>query len=111
MPCIIDTNGRSYSNWRFIEKDGTGFSVPVSGPIEVNSPLAAVRAAESGLGVSGVPEFIARPKIAAGTLVSLFEEYLPNDRGIYAIYPHRRYLPTKVRTLVDFLHAWFRKNA
>jgi DNA-binding transcriptional LysR family regulator len=110
VPCIIDTNGRSYSNWRFIEKDGSGFSVPVAGPIEVNSPLASVRAAESGLGVSGVPEFIARPKIAAGTLVSLLEDYLPKDRGIYAIYPHRRYLPAKVRTLVDFLHAWFRKN-
>ncbi|KQV35031.1 MULTISPECIES: LysR family transcriptional regulator [unclassified Rhizobium] len=111
IACVIDTNGRSYSNWRFVEKDGTGFSVPVSGPIEVNSPLAAVRAAESGVGVASVPEFIARPKIAAGTLVSLFEEYLPNDRGIYAIYPHRRYLPTKVRTLVDFLTAWFRKNS
>ena len=49
-PCIIDTNGRSYSNWRFVEPDGTPFSVPVSGPIEVNSPLAAVRAAESGIG-------------------------------------------------------------
>ncbi|OJG01396.1 LysR family transcriptional regulator [Pararhizobium antarcticum] len=111
VPCVIDTNGRSYSNWRFIEKDGTGFSVPVTGPMEVNSPLASIRAAESGLGVSAVPEFIARPKIASGVLVSLLEDYLPRDRGIYAIYPHRRYLPAKVRTLVDFLHAWFRKNA
>jgi DNA-binding transcriptional LysR family regulator len=109
--CIIDTNGRSYSNWRFVEKDGSGFSVPVGGPIEVNSPLAAVRAAVSGLGISAVPDFIARPKIAAGTLVPILEDYLTTDRGIYAIYPHRRYLPTKVRTLVDFLHAWFRRNA
>lgn len=110
-PCIIDTNGRSYSNWRFIENDGTPFSVPVGGPLEVNSPLAALRAAESGSGISGLPDFVARNKIASGALVSMFEDYLPKDRGIYAIYPHRRYLPTKVRTLVDFLHAWFRKHA
>ncbi|HTO31476.1 MAG TPA: LysR family transcriptional regulator [Pararhizobium sp.] len=109
--CIIDTNGRSYSNWRFVEADGTGFSVPVGGPMEVNSPLAAIRAAESGIGISGVPEFIARPKIASGALISILEDFLPKDRGIYAIYPHRRYLPTKVRTLVDFLHNWFRKNS
>ena len=109
--CIIDTNGRSYSNWRFTEPDGTGFSVPVGGPIEVNSPLAAVRAAESGMGIASVPDFIARPKVTAGTLVSMFEDYIPKDRGMYAIYPHRRYLPTKVRTFVDFLHQWFRKNA
>ena len=94
-----------------MEPDGTGFSVPVGGPIEVNSPLAAVRAAESGMGIASVPDFIARPKVTAGTLVSMFEDYIPKDRGIYAIYPHRRYLPTKVRTFVDFLHQWFRKNA
>jgi len=106
--CILDTNGRSYSNWRFIEADGSPFTVPVSGPIEVNSPLASVRAAVAGLGVAPVPDFIARPKIASGELVPLFEEFLPKDRGIYAIYPHRRYLPAKVRTFVDFLHGWFR---
>ncbi|OCP15192.1 LysR family transcriptional regulator [Ensifer sp. LC163] len=109
LPCILDTNGRSYSNWRFIEPDGSAFTVPVSGPIEVNSPLASVRAAVSGIGVALVPDFIARPKVATGELVTLFDDFLPRDRGIYAIYPHRRYLPAKVRTLVDYLHAWFRK--
>ncbi|AHK42465.1 MULTISPECIES: LysR family transcriptional regulator [Ensifer] len=109
IPCILDTNGKSYSNWRFIEPDGSSFTVPVSGPIEVNSPLASVRAAVSGIGVALVPDFIARPKVATGELVTLFDDFLPRDRGIYAIYPHRRYLPAKVRTLVDYLHAWFRK--
>ncbi|MDP9631373.1 UNVERIFIED_ORG: DNA-binding transcriptional LysR family regulator [Ensifer adhaerens] len=109
IPCILDTNGKSYSNWRFVEPDGSSFTVPVSGPIEVNSPLASVRAAVSGIGVALVPDFIARPKVATGELVTLFDDFLPRDRGIYAIYPHRRYLPAKVRTLVDYLHAWFRK--
>ncbi|MDO9415252.1 LysR family transcriptional regulator [Pararhizobium sp.] len=110
LPCVIDTNGRSYSSWRFVEKDGTGFSVPVGGPIEVNSPLAAVRAAASGIGVAGIPEFIARPRIAAGDIVTVLDDYLPQDRGIYAIYPHRRYLPAKVRAMVDFMHQWFRNQ-
>lgn len=109
VPCILDTNGRSYSNWRFVEPDGSPFTVPVSGPIEVNSPLAAAPAAVSGIGVAILPDFIARPRINSGELVTLFEDFLPKDRGIYAIYPHRRYLPAKVRTFVDFLHGWFRK--
>jgi DNA-binding transcriptional LysR family regulator len=110
LPCILDTNGRSYSSWRFVEKDGSPFTVPVSGQIEVNSPLAAARAAVSGIGVAVLPDFIARPKIASGELVTFFDDFLPKDRGIYAIYPHRRYLPTKVRTFVDFLHSWFRST-
>ncbi|WQO65235.1 LysR family transcriptional regulator [Sinorhizobium medicae] len=110
LPCILDTNGRSYSNWRFVEKDGSPFTVSVSGQIEVNSPLGAARAAVTGIGVAVLPDFIARPKIASGELVTLFDDFLPKDRGIYAIYPHRRYLPTKVRTFVDFLHNWFRST-
>ena len=29
--------------------------------------------------------------------------------GIFAVYPHRRYLPAKVRVFVDFLVQWFKK--
>ena len=111
LPCIIDTNGKSYNNWRFVDGKGGGFSVPVSGHIEVNSPTAALRAAASGLGIAQVPAFIARQPLEEGTLVSLLEDFLPTDRGIYAIYPHRRYLPAKVRAFVDFLFSWFRRNA
>ncbi len=111
LPCVIDTNGKSHSNWRFVDAKGTGFSVPVTGQIEVNSPSSALRAAASGLGIAQVPEFIARAGLQDGKIVSILDDYLPSDRGIYAIYPHRRYLPAKVRTFVDFLHAWFKKNA
>lgn len=110
VPFIIDTNTRSHNNIRFIERDGTAFSVPVTGPIEVNSPLATLRAARAGLGVAAVPDFVARSVIESGEMLSLFDEYLPADRGIYAVYPHRRYLPAKVRTFVDFLSNWFRKR-
>ncbi|MEP4562839.1 MAG: LysR family transcriptional regulator, partial [Nitratireductor sp.] len=33
---------------------------------------------------------------------------MPTDAGIFAVYPHRRYLPAKVRVFVDFLVQWFR---
>ncbi|CAN7381350.1 LysR family transcriptional regulator [Rhizobium sp. LjRoot30] len=110
VPFIIDTNTRSHNNIRFVERDGSAFSVPVTGPIEVNSPLATLRAARAGLGVAAVPDFVARSVIESGEMLSLFDEYLPADRGIYAVYPHRRYLPAKVRTFVDFLSNWFRKR-
>jgi DNA-binding transcriptional LysR family regulator len=108
-PFIIDTNSRSHNNIRFFEPDGSGFSVPVNGPMEVNSPQATLRAARASLGIAIVPDFIAKPFIQSGELVTLFDDYVSKDRGIYAVYPHRRYLPAKVRTMVDFLHNWFRK--
>lgn len=110
VPCILDTNGRFLSNWRFRRPDGTPFSVNVNARMEVNSPLAAMRAALADLGVSILPDFVAKEKLASGELVSLFEDHLTDDRGIYAIYPHRRYLPAKVRAFVDHQTAWFKKN-
>jgi len=108
---LIDTNSRSHNSLRFIDTDGGTLTVNVSGPLEVNSPQATLRAARAGLGVAMIPDFIARPHIASGELVSLFDDFIAKDRGIYAVYPHRRYLPAKVRAFVDYLHAWFKRNA
>jgi DNA-binding transcriptional LysR family regulator len=107
-PCVIDTNGRSLSNWPFVGDNGQMFTVSVTGRIEVNSPMAARAAAVSGLGWATLPDFIAEPDIKAGRLVPMLDETLPKGGGIFAVYPHRRYLPAKVRVLVDFLVHWFK---
>jgi Transcriptional regulator len=109
-PCVIDTNGRWLSNWPFLNESGDITSVSVSGRIEVNSPMAARAAAVSGLGWAVLPDFIAAPDLAAGRLVSALDDWIPKGGGIFAVYPHRRYLPAKVRVLVDFLVQWFRQN-
>ena len=110
VPFIVDTNNRSQNSLRFFNPDSTSFNVPISGPIEINSPHATLRAALAGLGVALIPDFVARKAIEGGDLLTLFNDYVPTDRGIYAVYPHRRYLPAKVRIFVDYLHNWFRRN-
>ncbi|WP_337268222.1 LysR family transcriptional regulator [Oryzifoliimicrobium ureilyticus] len=110
VPVIIDTNMRNQSSIRFMDNDGSLFSVNIAGPLEVNSPHATLRAALAGIGVALIPDFIARKSIERGELVTLFNEYVQTGRGIYAIYPHRRYLPAKVRVFVDYLHNWFKRN-
>jgi DNA-binding transcriptional LysR family regulator len=109
VPCIIDTNGRWLSNWPFVGDNSDLVSVSVSGPIEVNSPLAARAAAVAGLGFTILPDFIAAPEIEAGRLVTVLDDRIPRGGGIFAVYPHRRYLPAKVRVFVDFLVQWFKK--
>jgi DNA-binding transcriptional LysR family regulator len=110
VPFIVDTNNRSQNSLRFYNPDSSSFNVAVNGPIEVNSPHATLRAALAGIGAAMVPDFIGRKDIDSGALLTLFNDYIPTDRGIYAVYPHRRYLPAKVRIFVDYLHNWFRKQ-
>lgn len=110
LPCVIDTNGRWLANWPFKGEGGDMVTVSVSGPLEVNSPLAARMAAISGLGFAILPDFICEDEIQSGELVSVLEPFLPSGGGIFAVYPHRRYQPAKVRVLMDFLGAWFKKR-
>ncbi|SFJ64381.1 LysR family transcriptional regulator [Aerobium aerolatum] len=110
MPCIIDSNGRWLSNWPFMRQNGEMFSVSVSGPLEANSPLTARAAAIAGLGFAPLPDFIAEPALESGELVRVLEDWVPRGGGIYAVYPHRRYLPAKIRVFVDFLVQWFKER-
>jgi len=110
LPCIIDSNARWLSSWPFRNEQGEAFTVPVSGPVEVNSPMAVRAATLAGLGFAIIPDFIVTEDIAAGRLFCMLDEYLPEGGGIYAVYPHRRYLPAKIRVFVDFIAKWFKQR-
>ncbi len=66
-------------------------TVPVSGPIEINSPVATKNAALRALGFCMLPAFIAEDEIEQGKLITCLDEFIVRDGGIYAVYPHRRY--------------------
>ena len=36
-------------------------------------------------------------------MVTLLEDFTPPDLGIYALLPSNRYMPHRVRALIDFL--------
>jgi len=111
LPCIVDTNMMRRSNWCFLDDDNQEFSVPVRGTIEVNSPEVARRAALAGIGVALLPEFSVEKELEDGSLISLLEDRIPSGGGIYAVYPHRRHVPGKVRVFVDFLTDWFKQKS
>jgi len=106
----VDSNARWLSSWQFRSEKGEAFSVSVSGPIEVNSPMAVRAATLAGLGFAIIPDFIVTEDIAAGRLFCMLDEYLPEGGGIFAVYPHRRYLPAKIRVFVDFIAKWFKQR-
>jgi DNA-binding transcriptional LysR family regulator len=111
MPAVIDSNAKILYNWTFRDP-ATGDPIPisVSGRFSANSPYTVRAATLAGLGIAMLPEFVARPEIEVGRLVSVLDEYVPKDAGIYAVFPHRRHLPARTRVFVDFLATWFRKN-
>jgi len=104
--CLAYAYRRTGAEWRVVGDDGP-VAVPVHGCLRSNNGDVLMAAALAGVGVVLMPTFIAGPALAAGTLVALFEEALPDGHAIYAVYPHRRHVPPKVRAFVDFLAAQF----
>jgi len=109
LPCIVDTNLRTPGTWPF-QLDGRRISVPVSGVIEVNSPVVAREAAVAGLGIGNIPSFVIADDLRDGRLVPLLEAFERPTMGAHAVYPHRRHLSGKVRVFVDFLVEWFARG-
>jgi DNA-binding transcriptional LysR family regulator len=109
LPCIIDTNMPAQTSWRFA-RQGKPVTVHVAGPVRVNSPVAAMQAASAGLGFALLPSYLAEPHVAAGRLIEVLTDEMPEGPSLRAVYPHRRHLAGKVRALIDHLVDWFAAN-
>ena len=99
---IIDSNFRHPASWRFRRGTRT-VNVRASGRLQVNSAVMVRHFLVSGAGIGLCPEFVVRDDLEAGTLVPLLTEFSGYDLGVYAVYPHTRHVPSRVRVFVDFL--------
>jgi DNA-binding transcriptional LysR family regulator len=105
--CLCYSNMTMSEEWRFIRKDGKAWPVDVKGRLHVNNGDALREAALKDLGLVFLPTFIVGRDLQASTLVSVLTDYVAQDSGLYAVYPHARHLSAKVRAFVDFLVTRF----
>jgi DNA-binding transcriptional LysR family regulator len=56
-----------------------------------------------GLGVAWRSTWEVARDIAAGRLVAVLEDYAAPPNGIYAVFPHAKHLPLRVRLWIDYL--------
>ncbi len=108
--CIQDSNFRDPGLWRFAE-GGQDFTVPVTGRLRYSNAEACLNAAELGLGLANVPDFVCAQALASGRVRRILRPFEVAPGGIWAIYPPGRHLAAKVRVLVDFLAERFRDGA
>ena len=99
---VIDANLRQPGTWRF-RRGARTVNVRVSGRLQVNSAVMVRHFLVSGAGIGLCPEFVVRDDLEAGRLVPLLAEFSGYDLGVYAVYPHTRHVPSRVRVFVDFL--------
>lgn len=67
-------------------------------------------AALSGCGIVLLPTFIVQKSLQNGALQIVLEKYEEQDFNIYAVYQHTRHLSTKIRTFIDHMSDYFKKE-
>lgn len=92
--------------WDFDGPDGP-VSVRVTPRMRSNSGDTCCAAALGHAGIVLQPSFLVDSHLRSGALVEILTDYRSIELGVHAVYPHRKYLPPKVRVLVEFLaQAW-----
>jgi DNA-binding transcriptional LysR family regulator len=73
-----------------------------------NLGAALSTASAAGAGLVVAPSFVTRPELVAGRLEPVLPDWkiLP-ELGVYAIYPHRRFLAPKVKVFLESLRATY----
>ncbi len=88
--------------WSFLI-DGAMQSFPISGRMRANNGDALMEAAIRGLGITCQPSFIVASAVATGRLQTILADYPMPELGIFALLPSHRYIPHRVRVLIDYL--------
>ena len=82
-------------------------TVSVRGRYRANNGEVLLEAAKAGLGVCLGPTFLCCGELQRGELEVALEAFEDDASSVYAVYPHRRHLSTRVRAFVDFLAVHF----
>jgi DNA-binding transcriptional LysR family regulator len=106
--CIYLGETPGDNRWRF--RLGThAQTVDVHGRYIANHAGARLEAALQGIGIANVPEFTAAEAFARDELVQVLPDWSldgqPYAGSLWLLYPPNRFLPLKVRVLIDYLVA------
>ncbi|RKF17419.1 LysR family transcriptional regulator [Alginatibacterium sediminis] len=94
----------SVNQWRFAQDQKTRL-LSVSGRVKCNSGFALLNAAKQDLGLVQLPDYYVGDALRSGALKEVLSQYKDDREGVWALYPSKQHLSSKVRLLIDYLVA------
>ncbi|OHU93860.1 LysR family transcriptional regulator [Pseudoalteromonas byunsanensis] len=90
-----------------LTKGGRSFRIATKGSITTNNAAARTAFVEAGHGLARIPVYDAWPKIQAGTLQTVLDDYEFNDINVYGVFPPGTANSKKLRLLLNYLKEYF----
>jgi DNA-binding transcriptional LysR family regulator len=99
-------HNRLTSRWRLGGPAGAA-TVELPSAMRSNNGEVLLAAALAGHGIANLPTFIVADALRAGTVVPVLPSWRQADLDLTALWPASRYMPRKLRVVVDFLASRF----
>lgn len=107
--CLVYSLLKASPEWRFRERGSSEVrTLDIEARFQAQSGAVLRRAAVAGMGLAVLPTFMVSTDLAAGRLRPVVPSFVPTTLGIYATYPQGKRVPSKTRSFVDELAAYFR---
>ena len=100
--CIVYTRLATGNRWIFESADGP-LTVEVKGRYRADNSEAVREGVLAGLGIAVIPAFAFSGEIESGQVKTLLKSNEPKPLPMNAVYPSRRFVPLKVRAMIDYL--------
>ncbi|NRA15912.1 MAG: LysR family transcriptional regulator [Oceanospirillaceae bacterium] len=81
--------------------------VTVSGNLRVNNTMFMMESIKQGLGLGFIPDFVCQQAIDDGQVVEVLADSKKPMLTLYALYPVRYFVPTKLVQCIEYLEQWF----
>ncbi len=101
--CLLYSQLKSPKEWFFHSAQHGDETVQVDGRLRVSSNEAMVEAALNGIGIACLCEWHVRDYIKRGKLTVLLQKYQLTPYDIHVVYPERKFVPQKVKCLIEHL--------
>lgn len=96
---------RNTSVWHFEGHDGEKAQVDCIPRLKTDELKVAARAADFGLGIVNLPDYVVLKSLKNGRLKRLMPNWQSRSRKVHMLYQDRKYIPVKVQMFIKFIMA------
>lgn len=103
--CVLMAARNNETDWQLVS-GRRKVTVRVSGPVSSRDFLGASAFTERGHGIGLLPSTYCEAGLARGRLVRILPRWSSPEIAVHAVYPTRKFLPTRLRVFLEALKEW-----
>ena len=100
---VLSSDASQTRGWAFTDEHGQVQHLRPGGPLDCSDGQVLHDWCLAGHGIAWRSTWEVESEIAAGMLVPVLEAFAAPPNGIYAVFPHAKHLPLRVRVWIDCL--------